>query len=147
MNVLMMLIGSHQHTTITLSGATVEGTTSAEHGIIIRTDGTIDQQANGTTTQLSPTTDWIIPNSAAATDYEFRVTGVTWDIDPPFSTSPGVDEAWYDLTGGDLSWFVQDLSSTAAGANNVSFTLEVRKGSSGTALASATYNINVDWEV
>lgn len=48
-----------------LLGWTATGVTSATVGIRINTDGTVDQNINGVYTQVSSSTDWIDPNSAA----------------------------------------------------------------------------------
>jgi hypothetical protein len=52
----------------------VEEPGEATIGIRVNTDGTIDKQEGTTYTQLSPTTDYVIPNDADKTDVRFKVT-------------------------------------------------------------------------
>jgi len=143
MNVLMMLIGgAHGKAKVTLSGGAASGTTNDPVGFRFNTDGTIDKRENGSYTQVSTTTDWIIPNTAAATDYEVRVTGLTGDA---WDSSPVADGTWTDLSVA-REWNIQDTNSTAAGAKSTAWTFEIRKGS-GATLDTGSYTADADYEL
>ena len=105
--------------------------TPARSGIRINTDGTIDKREGSTYTQIDSGTDWIIPNSAAAANFEFRCTN---SGDTLNAGSDAVD-TWLDLSGGALEWFV----STSVDAVSLNLTIEVRRGSSGAAVDSGVY--------
>lgn len=47
---------------------------TAYAGVRINTDGTVDKRINTNFTQIDTATDWIIPNSAASSDYEVYCT-------------------------------------------------------------------------
>jgi len=143
MNVLMMLMsGAHTHVKVFLSGGTAAGTTNDPVGFRFNTDGTIDKRENGSYSQVSAATDWIIPNVAAATDYEVRATSVTGDA---WATSPVADDTWIDLSAA-REWNVQDTNPLAGGTKSTSWTFEIRKGA-GATLSSGSYSATADYEV
>ncbi len=113
--------------TLTLSGQIVyafSNGSTAIAGIRINTDGTIDQLKGTTYTQIDSITDWIIPNSAALSTDEFKVTGVTGT----FSSSPGADGTWFDMSVA-REWKVQQAT---VGTNLTTFTLEVNRAGGAT---------------
>jgi len=98
-------------------------------------DGTIDgRQNSGPLIQLHPSTDWIIPNGAAPDDYEFRYTAFGGS---PLDFASAAEDVWRALSLGN---FTMRLGPTV-GVEFLScgFTGEIRKGSSGGAIASASY--------
>jgi hypothetical protein len=134
---------------VTLSGE-VQNEVSAfsprEVGIRVNTDGTIDKRTSSTTyTQIDSGTDWIIPNIDASTDYEFRVTNVVWTSGSSFNiidASP--EDVWIDLTGGALEWSAIDPTPGSGGKIDVTFDLEVRKGS-GSTLDTAVFDLTANY--
>lgn len=123
--------------TVTLSGEGIVHTNLggvATAGLRVNTDGTLDKRVGTSYFQIDSATDWIIPNNAAETDYEFRVTSVTGD---GFSSSPGSDGTWFDLTGGALEW----AQVTNGQDETTNFVLEVRKNG-GATLDTGNYSLS-----
>ena len=91
-------------------------------GIRVNTDGTWDKFTSTITTssytQIAPTTDWIIPNSAASSLYQFKLD-VTSNAPNFNSDTTGV---WHSMTG-PREWYYQ---STTLGSATCSWTLRVR---------------------
>jgi hypothetical protein len=108
-------------------------------GIRVNSDGTIDKLINATYTQISAATDWIIPNGAASSDYDVRITGVTFNTGTVWDSEASPEDVWINL-GSDRLWSVDDDSSTAVDNHDVSFTIEIR-GPGGTTLSSGAYRI------
>ena len=146
MNPLMMLMaGAASHVTVKLSGGTLVANNvdaDARIDLIIRQDGTVDKRENSVTiTQLSAATDWIIPNGEAPDDYEVRYINATGDTADLNATS--VEDTWYALSTSD--WFIWVIDTTTAlGGKSATFTVEIRKGSSGSAITSASYTLSAD---
>jgi len=110
--------------TLTLSGETVyspSNGSTATAGIRVNTDGTIDSLKNATYAQIDSTTDWIVPNSAALSTDEVRVTGVTGT----FTSSPGADGTWFDMS-------VAREWTAPVGTTITTFTLEVNRAGGAT---------------
>ncbi len=108
----------------------------------INTDGTIDEGSSidgvGLSyVQVDSATDWIIPNETASSEYEVRVTNVVGDA---FTSSPGADGTWFDLSTA-RTWTLTHADSS--GTDTVTFDFEIRRGSSGAALVSAEYTLIV----
>jgi hypothetical protein len=123
--------------TVTLSGYSyyevATGGIAPNVKFTVKTDGTMTK-ARGPTTpiQINPLTDWIIPNFAADSLYEVRVTNVVWLVggaDPDWLNSPGADGTWFDLSA-DRTWSVRNKT--------VRFDIEIRYNG-GATLASGTY--------
>jgi len=113
--------------TLTLSGETVyspSNGSTATAGIRVNTDGTIDSLKNATYAQIDSTTDWIVPNSAALSTDEVRVTGVTGT----FTSSPGADGTWFDMSVA-REWTVEQAT---VGTKQTTFTLEVNRAGGAT---------------
>ena len=96
----------------------------ARSGIRINTDGTIDKYRQNTGgggyTQIDGSTDWIIPNSAASSDYQVRLD-VTTGAPNYLSDSTGV---WLAMTA-NRQWLVR---RTTTGSTSWNWTLRIRKG-------------------
>lgn len=126
---------------VTLSGgAAVASTELGVAGIRVNTDGTIDKLEDGVVTQLAASTDWVIPNGAASSDFDVRATSVTetgghglgWD------SAPAADDTWVDLSV-NRTWQDANVGSGGSNTGGHNFTLEIRyKG--GAALDSAAYS-------
>ena len=135
-------------TAVYASGAvvTVSGDAAADTGvnraaraaIVLRSDGTVDQIENVTTTQIDTATDWIIPNSAAPDDYEGRYTGLVGD---PLDNATSLAEDVWGALSSDI-FFEQRADIGTDDDFSSSITIEVRKGSSGGAIDSATYTLD-----
>jgi len=129
---------------VTLSGEDVYDSQldkTAVAGIRVNADGTIDRYTEFTGfVQIDSGTDWIIPNGAADSTYDVRVTNVVGD---PFTTDPVADDVWINL-GSARTWTIQDPNS-AAGFKLVTFDLEIRKDG-GAPLASTEYSLKAEYE-
>jgi hypothetical protein len=137
--------GNSNTGTVTLSGETVSefgvgGNQTA--GIDVRTDGTIFDRRTGGYSQIDSSTDWIIPNGAASSLYEVRVTNVVFGNGSWF-TNAAADDAWVFLTE-DREWSVRDTDSGAS-SQNVTFDLEIRYNG-GATLASTSYSLIANWD-
>ena len=108
-------------------------------GIRVNADGTIDKLVHLTYTQIDVATDWIIPNAAASSDYDVRITGVTFNTGTVFDAAAAVEDTWIDL-GSDRLWSIDDNDSSATDNHDVSFTIEIR-GPGGATLASGAYRL------
>ena len=89
---LFFLLPSAGVATVTLTDATISHVTAAPAAVAlvtINTDGTVDKTEGVTVTQLNPTTDWIIPNEKASSQYE-----VKWDVIS--GTTPNTKTTWPD---------------------------------------------------
>lgn len=129
--------------TLTLSGGSADSTASDPLNAIARftfnQDGTVDRTQNGSTAQVDSLTDWVIPNSAAPGDYEIRFTDLTGDS--PTVSGSTAEDSWRAFTSGN---FVLTLIQGSVGVSACSFTIEIRKGSSGAALVSAPYALGAE---
>lgn len=130
--------------TLTLSGQTVINTGAGVQtsGIRVNSDGTVDENNNGVFTQIDTSTDWVVPVGFAPDDYEVRVAAA-----PPgdaFTNSPGADGTWFALTS-NREWNVVEANPTVGSTLDTgNFTIEIRKGSSGGADVSGTYNVQAN---
>jgi len=148
MSLFFLLPSGRRPYTVTLSGATVSnvgagGTKTS--GIRIASDGTVQANNDGLFTQLSLTTDWIIPNAYASTDFDVRITNVVWTSGAAFDTEAAAEDTWIDL-GSNRDWNIVDSNSGAAGVKDVTFDVEIRDPYGVTA-ASASYTLYCDYEV
>lgn len=125
--------------TVTLSGEAVSSSDpgSATATIRFTAEGTVEKDENGTTTQVDSGTDWIIPNVAASSEYQIRYTNFTGSA---LLSPPSDEDEWIDLSE-DRNFSLFRFSSNP-GTSACSFTIEIRKGSSGAALDSATYTLS-----
>ena len=145
----MTILGPGMFDMVTAGVVTVSGEVIDDSGVGARTyiarlrllsTGTTDKRENTTTTQIDASTDWIIPNGAAPDDYEVRYVSHTGQA---LNGSTNLTENnWAALT----SNAIMTLTKALAGAESqsCSFTVEVRKGSSGGALDSASYTLSID---
>jgi hypothetical protein len=133
---------------LSLSGESITGTVSGASviaGIRVNTDGTIDSLKGTTYAPIDAATDWIMPNSAATSTYEVRITAVTFNAGSAFASEAAAEDAWIDLSA-NREWTVQDTNAGPAGNQDVDFTLEIRLGSSGNALKSGSYTLLADYD-
>lgn len=126
---------------VTVSGHTVSSTSSSGNStatIRFNADGTVDQDENGVTTQVDSATDWIVPNSAASSDYQIRYTNFTGSA---LLSPPSAEDEWIDLsTDRNFSLF---RFSGNLGTSSCTFTIEIREGT-GSVLDSATYTLTAE---
>jgi hypothetical protein len=133
---------------VTVSGQSVQeissvSTTTA--GIRVGTDGFITERRGGSYTSIDTSTDWIIPRSAASSDYECRITSVSFTVGSGWLVQAAANDTWVDLSA-HREWSVQDSNSGPAGRKVVSFTLEIRLNG-GSVLDSGSYTLEADYEV
>jgi len=125
---------------VTVSGEDVEATASFPQNAIaiirFNQNGTVDKVVNGVSEQVDAATDWIIPNSKAPGNYQIRYTNHSGT---PLTSAPGNEDEWVALSDGDAAYrLVQALGGSAA----ASFTIEIRRGGSGSAIASGSYSLS-----
>jgi len=129
--------------TLTLSGGSADSTASDPSNAIVRftfnEDGTVDRTQEGSTAQVDASTDWVIPNSAAPGDYEIRFTSLSGDS--PTVSGGTAENSWWAFTSGN---FQLSLIQGTVGSQACSFTIEIRKGSSGAALVSGSYSLSAE---
>ena len=128
---------------VTLSGQTVSDVEFGRvctAGIRFNSDGTVDELVDSTYTQIDTTTDWIIPNAAASTDFDVRITSVTWNSSSTgFLTEAASEDTWIDL-GSNREWSVRDTDSSGSGDKDVQFTVEIRNGA-GVTVDTGSYRL------
>jgi hypothetical protein len=125
---------------VTLSGEIVSDNSAgtSEAKLRVNADGTIDKYTTtGGWSQIDSSTDWIIPNGSASSDYDVRVTGVLGT----FTASPGTNGDWFTL-GSDRTWELS-LTGSSGDSDQVSFTVEIRDGSDVTQ-DTGSYSLAVD---
>jgi hypothetical protein len=121
---------------VTLSGGTVPSVIGAPRRATLRvsSDGKVYQRlGDGAFTQISSVTDWIRPASVAPLDYEVRFTNLAGDS----ITAPMVEDAWRAISLGDTDFVLGDGAGLFT-----TFDIEIRKGSSGSSIASGEYNLD-----
>ena len=128
---------------IALSGgsAATSGSAGLPAGFRVNTDGTIDKREDGTYTQLSASTDWIIPNAAANGVYQVRVTSVTstGGTDSGFNTvEAATEDTWIALTA-NREWSCESIGTGGADSVGYDFDIQIRYGS-GPVLATGSYS-------
>jgi len=125
---------------ITLTGASITGTDntgptySADAALVVRSDGTIDKVETGAgTTQINSSTDWIIPNGEASSDYEVMIHEDSGTLNRPFQDAI---DTWISL-GSDKEWGTR-YSDTFTGSKICTATLSIRKNG-GPVIDTAVY--------
>lgn len=96
-----------------------------------RPNGQVWWQGFSGFSQLSPDTDWIIPNDHASSEYDIRYVNFAGD---PLFSEPAAENVWIDL-GADRTWSLTGLSP----GNVCTFDVEIRLGV--TTLSSAEYQL------
>lgn len=81
---------------VTLSGETIVDSDQGSALVRFNTDGTVDKVLTGVSEQIDSGTDWIIPNGAAQSLYEFKWDQVSGD--PMNSGNMSVEGTWYALS-------------------------------------------------
>ena len=117
--------------------------TPSEAKIIFRRDGTIDKETNaGGVVQIDTDTDWIASGLRSATvgdGYEVRY--VTSPTDAFTTDDLGGLNNWTAISS-DLTVGYGPASNTTLSSGNVTF--EIRIGSSGNAVTSGVYSLDID---
>ena len=128
---------------VTLSGATVSAfsfMSQATAECFFQTSGIVQRRLNGGSLfQLSPSTDWIIPNGAAPGTYRCRHINRTGDA---YNFVTAAVNVWSALTS---QYEIQQIdNSPTAGGQSTTATIEIDDGT--TLQDSASYNVNADRE-
>ena len=123
--------------TVTLTNQTISHThaTAARAKWSANTDGTVDKVEGSTTTQISSSTDWIIPNGAASNDYEFKMSFVSSSGSGYSVGYPVFYGVWY--SGG----FYVDLQKSGTGTASLTVTMSVRDANTLVVLDTATITL------
>ena len=111
----------------------VQGGGSANVGVRLNIDGTLDERKNGVYTQLNPTVDWVIPNASAQRGtFYVRVTnnGDALDLS---SDGTGV---WLTLDQEREWWVVQ----SSVGTKTLNLSIEVGRNGSTAEAGPTTYS-------
>lgn len=119
---------------VSVSGETINSSsvTTATSAVRFNSDGTVDQGVNGVFTQIDAATDWVIPNGAAPSNFEIRLT-VSSGTAPNTGGSSAVN-TWLALTTNRL-W---ELQRGSIGTLQGTWLIEIRRGS-GPVIASGSY--------
>ena len=89
----------------------------------LNADGTVDSQDNADAPiQVSPTTDWVIPNSAAPGSYRGKHSSITGDT----TRDGGTLSATYAALTTTKYWYVTDTD--AGGPYSITFTMHIDDG-------------------
>jgi len=120
---------------LTLSGHTFAANSTSNPttgSFIVDNDGNMYTQENASPViQIDTATDWIRPADRSPGDYEVRYTSVTGDT-ANLTCTTAVD-TWHPLS-----------TNLAVGPKSCTFTIEIRKGSTGAALVSGSYTLSAD---
>lgn len=132
---------------VTVSGGTVAPVTGfggpQTCGVEVRSDGTIWDNRNDVHTQLSSSTDWIIPNSASAGSFWVRFTTVSGDATNGTDHGTALN-SWTALSS-TQSRFMIDTVSGGIGLTGV-LRVEISSDSSGSPLLdSGDYTLTANW--
>ena len=129
--------------TVTLSGESVSVNGAlADAGIRFNSDGTVDKVENGTYTQVDSSTDWIIPNGAASSLYDVRITNVVDIGGSPEGfnhASAAAEDVWINL-GANREWAVENVGTGGSSSVGYTFDVEIRYNG-GSVLDSASYTV------
>jgi hypothetical protein len=128
---------------LTLSGGSaqdIDSGASATAGFRFNTDGTVDRLQGSSYTQISAATDWIIPNQAADSTYDVRITNI--GVGDPFTDLAAAEDVWIDLgtnreyklvnSGGDLK------------SNTCDFEIRNDAGTTVASTAGGSYDVEAD---
>ena len=128
---------------VTLSGETETGLETDPDDSTVRLrinqDGTIDKSSDtgvASWSQIDTETDWIRPVGVAPGAYEVRYTNLVGDA---MTSQSAAEDTWFALSGGD---FILTLTRTTVGTDSSTFDIEIRSGSSGSAVASGAYSFS-----
>ena len=132
--------------TLTLSGETIISSQidpdDASARLKIDNDGNVYKSEDTGTpswTQIDSAADWIRPAADAPDDYEVRYTGLTGDA---LTSGTAAEDTWHALSTGDF--ILVNTTVIVPGTQDSTFTIEIRKGSAGAALVSASYTLTAD---
>lgn len=128
---------------VTLSGETGisdAGSGPRHAGLRFNTDGTLDKLIGTSTfTQIDAATDWIIPNDQQEAIYEVRY--VSFVGDEVFLLDPSGENTWVALSES-RTWRI--TNTTGSTTETASCDFEIRLGSSGSAIATASYAFSAE---
>lgn len=141
----IIIKGSLRDGDITLSGANISSTSGSGPVVCrldINMDGTIDHWdgPSSTATQLSPSTDWIIPNDAASQVYQVMFDNVAGTLGAGTTLSEGV---WSPMDQ-DHQIVCRRTGAQGNGQTGLTFDLHIRLGSSGGVLATGAYTLQAE---
>ncbi len=105
---------------------------SATAWLQFRNDGAVYDQDN------SKRGDWILPNGAAPDDYEIRANSSS-----PDTPDSGTMDTWLALSSS-RTW---SESRSGVGIDSKTFTVDIRKGSSGDPLITRTCTLTADVDI
>lgn len=136
------------HLTYTLTSTHINPGThnsTATSGWRINVDGTVDQNVNGTWSQIFASTDWAIPNDHGAGNHYVRWTGSSGDTINRAGAFLGAVNVWTELTAsGTLT--ITD-GSGLPGVKNGEIYIELATDSGGTdVVATATIELTADYQ-
>ena len=124
--------------TVTVSGGTIQDNDSvvARAGVRVNNDGTIDKNVGGTYTQISSSTDWIIPNAHDGLTYHARLTTSSGD-GPTHGSSVST---WHAITGSPEFY----IENTDNDIKSGTWLLEISGDGGGTVSDSGSYSVTAD---
>lgn len=108
-----------------------------QDGKIYKKDGV------GSWVQISTSTDWVRPVSAAPGDYYVRYTGATGDTG--FLGGTTASGVWHPLATSDWQVWVYD-DNALPGLKSVTLTIEIKLGSGGATLDTGSYILTAERE-
>ena len=145
-SILAAVLGTNS-LAVTVSGGSFTANNSgaiATMYLKIDNDGKMYKKVNnGNYSQISSSTDWIRPASSAPGAFEVRFTNKSGDT--LTVTGATAENTWFTMSTSDFILFVSD-NSVNVGGDSATFTIEIRDGSSGSALDTGNYTLTADRE-
>ena len=107
--------------TVTLTNATItdSGGAPARALVIINSDGTVDKREGGSVSQINASTDWIIPNGKADSNYEAKWDLISGDA-PTGATGGWLENDWTALSSDLQVGYITGAPGTESGVIRVS---------------------------
>lgn len=115
---------------VTVSGSSTISSFNQSAQVRFNSDGTVDAITNSGTTQLSASTDWIIPNDAAPGTYQIRAT-----LTSGSTPDGGTLDTWLAMTISRV-WTLSPPGTS--GTRNCTLLIEMRDGT-GPVIDSGSY--------
>ena len=138
MSILHAVVGALGAPRVSINDASITDLTINPSICIVSYQLTSAGAANSVTTSSGTETieNWVTPTSAAGANYEARATVNTGSL------SSGTTGAWTALSS-TQTW---NVTRSTVGSKNCTFTVEIRRASSGTVLDTVTIDLsaNVD---
>ena len=104
-------------------------------------DGSVYEVKNGVDTSLG---QWISNLGLAPGDYYVRYTNAVGDVGSEVATA--AEDTWYALASGDFSVSLTDTSGTALDGPDLTFDVEIKKGSGGSTIDTKSVTLNPERE-